>query len=132
MTTLQPEKEYFAYLAQGKFMLQRSRASGKFFFYPRVAEPVTGARDLEWVEASGRGTVYATTVVRVKPPQQPYNVVLIDLEEGPRVMSRVEGIAPDAVRIGMKVQARIGRQDEREILLFDPASITGTDTGAAA
>ena len=119
MTDTRPEQEYFAHLAQGRFMLQRSRASGKFFFYPRVAEPVTGARDLEWVAASGRGTVYATTVVRVKPPQQPYNVVLVDLEEGPRVMSRVEGMAPEAVRIGMQVQARIARQDERELLLFD-------------
>lgn len=125
MTEIRPEQEFFAHLAQGKFMLQRSRSSGKCFFYPRVAEPVTGARDLEWVEASGRGTVHATTVVRVKPPQQPYNVVLVDLEEGPRVMSRVEGLAPDAVYIGMKVQARIGSQDERPLLLFDMATDTG-------
>ncbi|MFI5447373.1 Zn-ribbon domain-containing OB-fold protein [Polaromonas sp. UC242_47] len=125
MTEIRPEQEFFAHLAQGKFMLQRSRSSGKCFFYPRVAEPVTGARDLEWVEASGRGTVHATTVVRVKPPQQPYNVVLVDLEEGPRVMSRVEGLAPDAVYIGMKVQARIGSQDERPLLLFDAATDTG-------
>jgi uncharacterized OB-fold protein len=121
MNDIRPEATYFAQLAQGKFMLQRSRASGKYFFYPRVAEPVTGARDLEWVEASGRGTVHATTVVRARPPHQPYNVVLVELEEGPRVMSRVEGIAPDAVRIGMKVQVRIGQQDDKPILLFDVA-----------
>lgn len=127
MTEIRPEQEFFDHLAQGKFMLQRSRSSGKCFFYPRVAEPVTGARDLEWVEASGRGTVHATTVVRVKPPQQPYNVVLVDLEEGPRVMSRVEGMAPDAVYIGMKVQARIGAQDERPLLLFEVAADTGNN-----
>jgi uncharacterized OB-fold protein len=124
LTHIRPEQEYFAHLARGRFMLQRSRVSGKYFFYPRVAEPVTGARELEWVEASGRGTVDATTVVRTKPPQPPYNVVLVDLEEGPRVMSRVEGIAPAEVRIGMKVQARIGKQDERAILLFDVAADT--------
>lgn len=126
MTYIRPEQDYFAHLAQGRFMLQRSRTSGNYFFYPRVAEPVTGARDLEWVQASGRGTVHATTVVRVKPPQQPYNVVLVDLEEGPRVMSRVEGIAPQDVRIGMKVQARIAKQEERDILLFDVAEDTGS------
>lgn len=125
MTYIRPEQDYFAHLAQGRFMLQRSRNSGNYSFYPRVAEPVTGARDLEWVEASGRGTVHATTVVRVKPPQQPYNVVLVDLEEGPRVMSRVEGIAPQDVRIGMKVQARIAKQEERYILLFGVAADTG-------
>jgi hypothetical protein len=43
-------------------------------------------------------------------------------------MSRVEGIAPEAVRIGMKVQARIAEQDEREILLFDVAPDTGNKT----
>lgn len=128
MNTVQPEKEYFAHLAEGRFMLQRSRSSGQFFFYPRVAEPRTGARDLEWVQACGRGTVYATTVVRAKPPALPSNVVLVDLEEGPRVMSRVEGLAPDAVRIGMPVQARIGAQDGRALLLFEPATQTQSKT----
>ena len=118
-----PEQEYFAHLAQGRFMLQRPRASGQCFFYPRVAAPITGERDLEWVLASGRGTVYATTIVRPKPPQQPYNVVLVDLEEGVRVMSRVEGIAPEAVKIGMQVQARVGTQDDKAILLFDPVGV---------
>lgn len=121
MTSLKPEQTFFEYLASGRFMLQRSRTSGRFFFQPRVAEPVTGHRDLEWVEASGRGVVYATTIVRVKPPQPSYNVVLVDLEEGPRVMSRVEGMDPEAVRIGLPVQARIGEQDGKPILLFEPA-----------
>lgn len=123
MTDLRPEQEYFAHLAEGRLMLQRSRAGGQCFFYPRVAAPVTGDRDLEWVPASGRGTVYATTVVRPKPPQQPYNVVLVDLEEGVRVMSRVEGVAPEAVKIGLPVQARIGTQDGKSILLFNPVGV---------
>ena len=63
-----PEQEFLAYLEQGEFMLQRSRSSGSFVFYPRVAEPGTGAMDLEWVKASGAGTVYSTTVIRQKPP----------------------------------------------------------------
>lgn len=125
MAAPHPGQEYFAHLAEGRFMLQRSRASGRHFFYPRVAEPASGARDLEWVPASGRGTVYATTVVRPKPPNIPYNVVLVDLEEGPRVVSRVEGVAPEAVRIGMAVQARVARQDNHAILLFDPVPDAG-------
>jgi len=123
MSDLSPDNEYFTHLSQGRFMLQRSRSSGRCFFYPRVAEPVTGARDLEWVAASGRGTVHATTVVRPKPPQAPYNVVLVDLAEGPRIMSRVEGVPPETVRIGMAVQARVGIQDDKPILLFEPLEI---------
>lgn len=101
-------------------MVQRSRTSGRFFFYPRVAEPGTGLTDLEWVEVSGRGSVYSTTTVRAKPPASPYNVSLIDLEEGPRLMSRVEGIAPEAITIGMTVRARIVQEADRCFLVFEP------------
>jgi uncharacterized OB-fold protein len=117
--TRPPGPDYFAHLAQGRFMLQRSRSSGRYVFYPRVAEPVTGALDLEWAPASGWGTVYATTVVRPRPPQAPYNVVLVDLDEGPRMMSRVENLPPQAVRIGMRVRARIAAQDEKPLVVFD-------------
>ena len=81
----------------------------------------TGAPDLEWVPASGEGTVYATTVMRQRAPTPSYNLALIDLAEGPRMMSRVENIAPDAVRIGMKVRARISREGDTPIVVFDPA-----------
>ena len=72
-----PEQEFLAYLEQGEFMLQRSRSSGNFLFYPRVAEPGSGAMDLEWVKASGAGTVYSTTVIRQKPPKAHYNLALL-------------------------------------------------------
>ena len=52
-----PEAQYRAHLREGRFMIQRSRSSGAYVFYPRVAEPRTGATDLEWVPASGEGTV---------------------------------------------------------------------------
>jgi uncharacterized OB-fold protein len=85
------------------------------------AEASPGGDALEWVEASGRGTVYAVTVISPKPPAEPYNVVLVDLEEGPRMMSRIEGVAAADVIIGMAVQARIGVQEDGEaILVFDP------------
>jgi len=118
---IRPEEQFFAFLAEGRFMIQRSRESGRCFFYPRVAEPLTGCTDLEWVEAQGRGTVYSTTVVRQKPPTPNYNLALIDLEEGPRVMSRVEGLAPEEVRIGMVVKAKIIRESDRPLLVFEPA-----------
>ncbi len=114
-----PDIEYRRHLAEGRFMLQRSRGSGAFLFYPRVAEPMTGATDLEWIEASGRGTVYSTTVVRQKPPAPDYNVALIELAEGPRVMSRVVGIAPADVKIGMPVRARIVVEDDAPLVVFE-------------
>ena len=121
MPLIQPELQYEEFLAAGQFMLPRSRETGRCFWFPRVAEPGTGCTDLEWVEASGEGTVYSTTVIRQKPPTPNYNLALIDLAEGPRMMSRVEGVAPEDVRIGMKVRARVVREGERPILVFEPA-----------
>ena len=121
LSGIRPEQEYRAHLAEGRFMLLRSRSSGRCMFYPRVAEPVTGNTDLEWVAASGRGTVYSTTAIGQRPPKPSYNVALIDLEEGPRIMSRVEGLAAEDVRIGMAVKARVADEDGTPIVVFDPA-----------
>lgn len=116
-----PEQQYQAHLRDGRFMIQRSRSTGEHVFFPRLAAPGSGVRDLEWVAASGLGTVYATTCVRRRAERGgDYNVVLVDLDEGPRMMSRVEGMAPDAVRIGMRVRARIDADGDDPVVVFDP------------
>ena len=102
-TLLQPDKQYQEFLAQGRFMIQRSRVSGRSFFYPRVAEPGTGCTDLEWYAPSGLGTVYAVTVIAPRPPTAPYNVALIDLDEGARMMTNIVTDDVEAVRIGQRV-----------------------------
>lgn len=122
MDEIKPEAQYQQFLTEGRFMIQRSAGSGRHVFYPRVAEPETGAADLEWVQASGRGTVYSTSVVRQKPPTPNYNVALIDLAEGPRMMSRVVGIPAEEVRIGMAVCAKIIHEGETAVLVFEPAA----------
>lgn len=118
---VQPEAEWRAHLAEGRFMIQRSRSTGGHVFYPRIVEPGTGADDLEWVETSGKGVVHAVTVVRKKDPADSYNVVLVDLAEGPRLMSRIDGADVDAVRIGMDVAARIVQEGDKPLLVFVPA-----------
>lgn len=118
---IEPEAEWTAHLAAGRFMIQRSRSTGRHIFYPRVAEPGTGAQDLEWVEASGVGTVHAVTVVRKKDPADNYNVALVDLAEGPRMMSRVAGVPVDLVKIGMAVRASIITEGDAPLLVFVPA-----------
>ena len=121
MSTLHPEVDYQKFLAEGSFRIQRSRTTGRYLVYPRVVEPLTGSTDLEWVPASGEGVVYSTTVIRQKPPIPSYNLALIDLAEGPRLMSRVVGIPPQEVKIGMAVKARIVREDDLALVVFEPA-----------
>lgn len=116
-----PEKDYLDYLSKGRFMLLRNRSTKKCFFYPRVAEPVTGSLDLEWVEACGRGRVYSTTIVRRKPPALAYNVALIDLEEGPRMMSTVVGVPPEQVSIGAAVVAKVVQDEKLPYVVFELA-----------
>jgi hypothetical protein len=101
-------------------MIQKSKSLDKFFFHPRVAFPGTGERDLEWVEVSGNGVVYSTTCNRRLPEKGgDFNLSLITLDEGPRIMSRVEGIDPDKVEIGQKVKARISSLNGEPAVIFD-------------
>jgi len=116
---------YEAHLARGELAYQYSPAAGRAVFYPRVICPFTGSAELEWRVSAGLGTVYATTVTHpVKG--NPYNVALIDLDEGFRLMSRVEDIPPEAVRIGMRVRFRVREPvgDEAPYPVFAPETVS--------
>lgn len=120
-----PLTTYLEHLAQGELGYQFSPEANAAVFYPRVICPYTGSDNLQWRVSKGMGTVYATTVVS---PQQgePYNVALIDVDEGFRMMSRVEDIAPLDVRIGMRVTFRVHKAegDEPSYPVFAPAERT--------
>ncbi|MDB9771490.1 OB-fold domain-containing protein [Alphaproteobacteria bacterium] len=115
-----PEQQFKNYLTEGKFMIQKSKSLNEFFFHPRVAFPGTGERDLEWVEASGNGIVYSTSCNRRLPEKGgDFNISLITLQEGPRMMAKIEGVAPDQVVIGQKVKARISSLKGEPAIIFD-------------
>ncbi|MEX0732146.1 MAG: OB-fold domain-containing protein [Aquisalimonadaceae bacterium] len=124
-----PEEQFFAFLREGKFMIQRLRETGEHIFYPRY--PV-GKGEWDWVEAGG-GTVYSYTTIRQKPERGgDYCVALVELDEGPRLMSRLRGVAPDDVRIGMRVEAEIVKPDwtdEWEQVLVFRAATDGAAVG---
>ena len=125
MEPMGPELRFRTYLNNGQFQIQRCGACGSSIFYPRAICPHCGNGDqLEWYAPSGLGTVYSTTVVRRKPELGPdYNVALIDLQEGPRMMSRVQGISPDDVRIGMQVTAQIINENDKNLIVFSPVGV---------
>ena len=103
-----PLATYQAHIEKSELAYQWSPEAGKAVFYPRVICPFSGSEHLEWRVSAGLGTVYATTVTHPREGA-PYNVALIDCDDGFRLMSRVEDIAPEAVRIGMRVRFRIHR-----------------------
>ena len=110
------EVQYQSALNEGRFLIQRCADCGKHVFYPREVCPHCGSAALAWVEPKGTGTVYSTTVVHRKPEAGgDYGVSLIDLDEGVRMMSRVEGVAPAGVKIGMRVKARIIKVKDTDV-----------------
>ena len=114
-----PAEIYRRYLESGELGFQRCRDCGASIFYPRVLCPACGGISLEWRTSSGRGTVYATTAV-YRRDAEPYNVALVDLEEGFRMMSRVEGVPAGEVKIGTRVALQINREEDGPVPVFVP------------
>lgn len=123
-----------AQLDQGRFLIQRCSDCSRHVYFPREACPHCGSAALGFVEPSGAGTVYATTIVRRKSDAGgDLNVALIDLDEGVRLMSRVENLPPPEVRIGMRVQARVLVKDGSGMVVFDAAeAVNAAGAGNAA
>ena len=113
LTERSPLGVFQAHLAKNELAYQVCTDNNKPFFYPRAVEPGTGSPNLEWRVSKGLGTVYTTTVVHYKG-EPPLNVAMIDLDEGFRMMSRVEDIDPMDVKIGMRVKFRVHPGDAKQ------------------
>ncbi len=93
----------------GRLMIQRCNATGQTFLYSRQLVPGVVESEVEWIEASGKGTIYSFTVAR-RPAGAafqgdcPYVIVSVELEEGARVMSNLVTDDPDSVAIGQAVE----------------------------
>lgn len=103
-------KPFWEALREHRLVLQRSKLTGSFLYYPREVSPFGVRDELEWQELSGRGTVYSFTIARRPTAPQwngdvPYVIAIVELEEGPRLTANVIGCAADDVRIGMPVEA---------------------------
>jgi uncharacterized OB-fold protein len=105
--------EFWRGCNDGKLLLRHCRDCGKVHYYPRMMCPHCASRDLDWVEASGRGTVFSFSHVHVSfygpewQSQLPYVVVLVDLAEGPRMVSRLIGADRETVSVGAAVALRM-------------------------
>lgn len=108
-----PQAVWEAWLREGKFRIQRATSTGEYVFYPKVVTP-SGATDLEWVEPSGLGTVYAITVNRDRAGS--WNVALIELDEGVRMISTVVGV--ETAPVGARVRAELEPYEDSNRVVF--------------
>jgi len=117
--TVGTELQYFEHLGSGRFMIQRCSHCSQHNFPPREFCVHCGTDALQWVAPTGMGLIHShTTVARKEEHGGNYNIVLVDLEEGPRVMSTVIGAEPGALHIGMKVQAKVEGAEDKARLVF--------------
>ena len=108
-----------AALDQGKFWIQQCKSCHKHIYFPREVCPHCGSDAVDFVAPSGLGTVYAVTTVRRKPADGgDYNVSLIDLDEGPRLMSTITNLTPDLVKIDQRVKAHVEVTEGRGLVKF--------------
>ncbi len=112
-----PESQpYWNGAAEGKLTLQRCVSCGKFRHYPQLVCENCYSLAVESVEASGRGAVHSWTVAHhafypAFKADLPYTLVIVDLEEGPRAMGRLDPSSQDRLRIGLPVGVRFERNE---------------------
>ncbi|WP_328318071.1 Zn-ribbon domain-containing OB-fold protein [Streptomyces sp. NBC_00388] len=97
---------YWAAAAGGRLLIRRCAACGKPHHYPREFCPHCWSEDVTWERASGRATLYTWSVVHRNdlPPfgeRVPYVAAVVDLAEGPRLMTEIVDCPPERLRIGM-------------------------------
>jgi uncharacterized OB-fold protein len=101
---------YWDAARQGRLLIAGCGACGKVHHYPRPFCPHCWSDDVQPVQASGTGTLYTYSTVYANdlPPfrdRLPYVAAIVELAEGPRVMTTIEGAGPDGLRVGMAVTA---------------------------
>ena len=119
----------------GKLLIQRCKGCGLLRHPPGPVCP--GCHSFEWdtVEASGRGTVYSFVVMHypeVSPFDHPNPIVLVELEEGTRLISQIVGIQPGEVRIGQAVQVEFNSFNDGELVLPQFRPVAAAAQGVAA
>jgi uncharacterized OB-fold protein len=101
---------YWDAARHGRLLIAGCGACGKVHHYPRPFCPHCWSDDVRPVRASGTGTLYTYSTVYANdlPPfrdRLPYVAAIVELAEGPRVMTTIEGVQPDGLRVGMAVTA---------------------------
>ncbi len=92
---------------QGKLMLQKCGDCGEFRHIPKPMCPECHSVEKEWTQVSGKGTVYSWVTYNESPHpafKAPYSVVLVELEEGMRIVSNLVDVKSDEIEIGMPVE----------------------------
>ncbi|MBM4265832.1 MAG: Zn-ribbon domain-containing OB-fold protein [Deltaproteobacteria bacterium] len=116
-------------LRKHELHVQRCRDCGQAYFYPRNACPGCLSGNVEWIKTSGRGRLHTFSVVHVtgrNPPlEPPYVLAMVELEEGPKLLTNLVGVEPDPAKIRCDMAVVVEYADvtaELTLPRFRPAS----------
>jgi len=100
---------YWDGTARGELLLQRCRACATTYFPPQPFCPACVRDDIEIVRASGRGTLYSYVVTHLAAPgfEAPYVIAVVELEEGPRLLTNLVGVAPDPETVALDAPVEV-------------------------
>jgi uncharacterized OB-fold protein len=121
-------KPFWDATARHELMLQRCTIDGHHEWTPQFACSKCLNESLEWVAVSGLAQVYSYSVVqRPQSPEfeVPYIVAIVELDEGPRMLTSLVDISPGEVHIGMRV--RVSFEDAGELALYRFGPAAGSD-----
>lgn len=120
---------FWAAANEGRLVLQRCTACAAFRWTPQLLCIRCHSDVYEWIQASGRGRIYSATVVHRAPSPAftaPYQVAVVELEEGPLMLTRIIDYGPGEVEIGQAVEVAFTRlDDEINLYTFRPAPSEG-------
>lgn len=116
-------RPYWDAAREHRLVIRRCRDCGAKHFMPRHLCPQCWSDRLEWIDCKGAGTVASFSIVHRAPTapfkaQTPYVVALVDLDEGPRMMSNIVGDGALDVAIGERVRVTFEERDGMTIPQF--------------
>lgn len=122
-------KPYWEGARDGKLMIPKCRACGKAFLYPRVLCPFCASREIDWIQASGRGRLYSFEIAhqilnKAFKVRTPVVLAMVELEEGPRLLTNLVEVEPDpaTLRCDMPVEVVFEKlTDQVSLPMFRPA-----------
>ncbi|WP_167670709.1 Zn-ribbon domain-containing OB-fold protein [Allopusillimonas ginsengisoli] len=113
------EATYFGFLRSGIWNIQQCQTCNRWIFYPREYCPHCQSPELRWRAPTGLGTVYSMSRVFARDGKGPL-VLLVDLDEGVRIMGGAAEDNNEGLTIGARVSARLDNSGEESRILFVP------------
>ncbi len=120
-----PNAEFYRWAARGELRLQRCAACGAWRHPPRHRCAACGSHDAEWERVTGRGRIFSWTITHQAFDPAftvPYAVVVVELDEGPRLVGNLRGLEPSDLALDLPVVAELEPVSDTVALVhFRPA-----------